>query len=41
MIGKHEVKKTVYLYSCFHLNLAFSSIEGRERQRVVDKCYAP
>lgn len=29
------------LYSCFHLNLAFSSIEGRERSRVLDQCYWP
>ena len=29
------------LYSCFHLNLAFSSIEEDQRIEVIKKCYWP
>ena len=29
------------LYTCFHLNLAFSSVEGRLRSRIVERCYWP
>ncbi|MBT0663919.1 glycoside hydrolase family 57 [Geobacter pelophilus] len=29
------------LYTCFHLNLAYSSIEVEDRAKVVEKCYRP
>jgi len=29
------------IYTAFHLNLAFSSIEEEERQTVIDRCYWP
>lgn len=31
----------LYLFSVFHLNLAFSSIEEDERPRVIERCYWP
>lgn len=35
------LRQPMKLYTCFHLNLAFSSIEGRERGRVLRRCYWP
>ena len=29
------------LYSIFHLNLSYSSIEKSDRRKVIDKCYWP
>jgi hypothetical protein len=32
---------TLHLFAVFHLNLAFSSIEERERSAVIERCYWP
>jgi len=35
------VKRPLQLYTCFHLNIAYSSIEEEARATVVKKCYRP
>ena len=32
---------TCFLYSFFHLNIQFSSIEVEDRKRLIDSCYWP
>jgi len=35
------MNKTIKIYSVFHLNLSFSSIEERDRPVVIERCYWP
>ena len=35
------MKKTIFAYTLFHLNLAYSSIEESSHSTVIDKCYRP
>ncbi len=35
------VKETLHLFSVFHLNLAYSSIEEEQRSEVITCCYWP
>ena len=34
-------RATLTLFAMFHLNLAFSSIEERDRSAVIERCYWP